>query len=111
MNKLLYLGVNYAYNKTHREAQRSPQRRVKIMSTLTVLSLKAYFSDNFESEFHVMAGQILDRALNCSFDSKAELSDWVNSLLDSDNFDVSSDVFTDDVNDIINVVAESQGIE
>jgi len=32
------IGVNHAYNKTHREARRSPQRRVKIMNTFNIVT-------------------------------------------------------------------------
>lgn len=77
------------------------------MKTLTIENLKNYLAANaHENDFFVRAADVLDRALNSKFDSKAELSDWVNEKLDSDDFDVDSDTFTDDVNDIINVVAE-----
>lgn len=77
------------------------------MKTLTIESLKNYFVDNaYENDFFVKAADVLDRALNSEFDNKAELSDWVNEKLDSDDFEIDSDTFTDDVNDIINVVAD-----
>lgn len=76
------------------------------MKTLTIESLKNYFTASaYENDFFVQAHIILDRALNIDFESKAELSDWVNEQLDSDDFDIDADTFTDDVNDIINAVA------
>lgn len=81
-----------------------------------VIQMQNYFvtdADNTEAQnkWLVAAGNVFNRALNCSFDSKKELSDWVNSILDSDDFEIESDVFIDDTNDIINIVAEHHGLE
>jgi len=80
-----------------------------------VLAMQKYFvtdADNTDAknEWLVAAGNVFNRALNSSFDSKAELSDWVNSILDSDDFDIETDVFIDDTNDIINIVAEHHNL-
>lgn len=82
------------------------------MQTLTIQNLKDYFSANaYENEFFVKANQTLHTALNINFDDKQELSDWVNSELDSDDFEIDQDTFIDNTNDIINVVAEFYNLD
>jgi hypothetical protein len=81
-----------------------------------VIQMQNYFvtdADNTEAKnkWLVAAGNVFNRALNSSFDNKKELSDWVNSILDSDDFEIEADVFIDDTNDIINIVAEHHGLE
>lgn len=82
------------------------------MKTLTIQGLKDYFTANsFENDFFFKANQKLNQALDINFDSKKELSDWVNSELDSDSFEIDQDTFIDDTNDIINVVAEFYNLD
>ncbi len=82
------------------------------MKKLTVLGLMDYFSDKaFDNEFFVKAGETLQYAMGINFYNKKELSDWVNSKLDSDNFEIDQDTFIDDTNDIINVVAEFYNLD
>ena len=77
------------------------------MENLTIKGLKDQLTANaYENVFFVKASQAFENALNSKFDNKAELSDWVNEKLDSDDFDIDADIFTDNVNDIINVIAE-----
>lgn len=80
-----------------------------------VLAMQNYFVTDAENseeknEWLVAAGNVFNRALNSSFESKQELSDWVNSILDSDDFDIDADMFIDDTNDIINIVAEHHNL-
>ena len=82
------------------------------MTTLTIQGLKDYFSTNAnENEFFSKANQVLHTALDINFDNKEELSDWVNAELDSDDFDIEQDTFTDGVNDIVTVVAEFYNLD
>lgn len=82
------------------------------MKTLTIQNLKDQFSANaYENEFFVKANQTLHTALNINFNNKQELSDWVNSELDSDDFEIDQDAFIDGVNDIINAVAEFYNLD
>lgn len=82
------------------------------MKTLTIQGLKDYFTANaYENDFFAKANQTLNQALDINFDSKKELSDWVNSELDSDNFEIDQDAFIDGTNDIINVVAEFYNLD